>query len=180
MIYISEKTTKASLENRTETEVKVLKLLEKRSIPYELVDNDVVEAMEECLEVDKALGTEIRKSILLCNRKKTAFFLVVLPAAKHLDVKAVSKKLGVSGGLSFAREEYMEKFLKAKPGSASIMGLVNDEDRCVQLIMDKEVAKGEWLGCNTGINTSHLKIKTADLLTKFLPEIHVTAKIMEL
>jgi len=178
MISISKVMTKAAVENRTDTEKKIFSLLETLAIPFELVDNNVVDTMEECQELDKALGTEIRKSILLCNRKKTSFFLVVLPAAKHLDVKALSKTVGVSGGLSFASAEYMEKFLKAKPGSASVMGLVNDEDGSVRLIIDKEVAENKWFGCNTGINTSHLKIKTEDLLTKFLPKIQHKATII--
>ena len=82
--------------------------------------------------------------------------------------------------LSFASGELMEEHLGTKPGSASVMGLINDEDDYVQLIVDKEVADEEWFGCNTGINTSHLKLKTADLLNKFLPQIRHKAKIMEL
>ena len=135
--------------------------------------------MEECKEIDQALGTEIRKSIFLCNQKKTSFFLVVMPAEKQLDTGALEKKLGVSH-LSFASGELMEKHLGTKPGSASIMGLINDEDEYVQLIMDKEVADEEWFGCNPGINTDHLKLKTQDLLKKFLPRIYHKAKIVEL
>ncbi len=158
---------------------KVFQLLDKLHIPYERVENDVVETTEECEEIDRALGTEIRKSIFLCNQKKTSFFLIVMPAAKQLDTSALEKKLGV-GHLSFASAEMMEKHLGAKPGSASVMGLVNDEDEYVQLIIDKEVADAEWFGCNPGINTDHLKLKTADLLNKFLPRIYHKAKIMEL
>jgi len=179
MINISDVVTTASLENRTETEKTILLHLDALKVPYELVDNDIVETMEECKEIDNALGTEIRKSILLRNRKKTSFFLVILPAAKKLDVKSFSKKSGVSD-LSFASAEYMERFLKAMPGSASVMGLVNDEDNNVQLVIDREVAKDEWFGCNTGINTSHIKIRTDDLLNKFLPKIQHKAMIMEL
>lgn len=135
--------------------------------------------MEECKEVDQALQTEIRKSIFLCNQKKTSFFLVVLPADKQLDTATLGKKIGVSK-LSFAPEADMEKYLGQKPGAASVMGLVNDEDEYVQLIVDKEVADEEWFGCNPGINTAHLKMKTEDLLKKFLPKIYHKAKIVEL
>lgn len=179
MINISEITTTASMENRTKTEKTILELLSQLKIPYELVDNDVVETMEECKEIDEALGTEIRKSIFLCNKKKTTFFLVVLPAEKALDINTFSKKIGVQG-LSFAPPEYMEQHLGAKPGSASVMGLVNDEDDYVQLVIDQEVADAAWFGSNTGINTSHLKIKTEDLVKKFLPKIHHRANIMAL
>ena len=74
----------------------------------------------------------------------------------------------------------MEEHLGTKPGSASVMGLINDEDDYVQLIVDKEVAQEEWFGCNPGINTSHLKFKTQDLLQKFLPKIHHRARIVDL
>lgn len=177
MVYISEKSNTAPENLENPTAKSVYGLLDKLKIPYECVTNDVVETMEECIEVDKALGTEIRKSIFLCNKKKTSFFLVVMPAGKSLNITELGNKIGVSH-LSFAPAEYMEKYLKALPGSASVMGLINDEDDYVQLIMDKEVADEEWFGCNPGINTSHLKMKTADLLNKFLPKIRHKAKIV--
>ena len=179
MIYISQIYTTAPKKGKNPTEDKTFALLEKLHIPYERVENDIVETMEECKEIDKALGTEIRKSIFLCNQKKTSFFLVVLPADKQLDTGALEKKIGVSK-LSFAPENKMEEYLGCKPGSASVMGLLNDEDEYVQLIVDKEVAKEEWFGCNSGTNQTHLKIKTQDLLNKFLPRIYHKAKIVEL
>ncbi|MCR1899643.1 prolyl-tRNA synthetase associated domain-containing protein [Irregularibacter muris] len=179
MINISEIVTTIPSDDRTKTEKTVFSLLQKLNIPFERVDNDVVETMEECEEINQVLGTEIRKSIFLCNRKKTSFFLVVMPANKSLDVKSLGRKIGVSG-LSFASGELMEKHLGAKPGSASVMGLVNDEDDYVQLIIDKEVAEAEWFGSNTGMNTSHIKIKTSDLLHKFLPQIGHKAEMIEL
>ena len=178
MIYITDIMNDAP-ETCGATEKKVYQILKKLNIPFERVENDVVEAMEECKEIDKALGTEIRKSIFLCNKKKTSFFLVVLPAEKALDTSALEKKIGVSH-LSFASAEYMQEFLCAAPGSASVMGLVNDEDDYVQLIVDKEVAEEEWFGCNPGVNTAHLKMKTQDLLKKFLPHIHHKATVIEL
>ena len=179
MTYISEVRTKAPDHITNATEKKVFQMLDKLNIPYECVTNDVVETMEECKEIDEALGTEIRKSIFLCNKKKTSFFLIVLPAEKSLDTAALGNKIGVSK-LSFAPAEAMEEYLGALPGSASVMGLVNDEDDYVQLVIDKEVADEEWFGCNPGINTAHLKMKTADLLNKFVPKIHHKAKVVAL
>lgn len=179
MTYISDIRTNAPEGFANPTEKKVFQMLDKLKIPYECVTNDVVETMEECREIDEKLGTEIRKSIFLCNKKKTSFFLVVLPAEKSLDTAALERKIGVPK-LSFAPAESMQELLGALPGSASVMGLVNDEDDYVQLIVDKEVADEEWFGCNPGINTAHLKMKTADLLNKFLPKIHHKAKIVAL
>lgn len=179
MPYISEISTTAPEKGTNGTKDKVFQILDKLHISYERVENDVVETMEECREIDAVLGTEIQKSIFLSNQKKTSFFLIVMPAEKQLDTAALEKKLGV-GHLSFASAEMMEKYLGSKPGSASVMGLVNDEEEYVQLVMDREVAENEWFGCNPGINTDHLKIKTSDLLNKFLPRIYHKAKIIEL
>lgn len=178
-IYISEISTTAPAKGTNPIKDQVFSMLDKLHIPYERVENDAVETMDECKEIDQALGTEIRKSIFLCNQKKTSFFLVVMPAEKQLDTAAFAKKIGVSH-LSFASGELMEKYLGTTPGSASVMGLIHDEDEYVQLVIDKEVAQEEWFGCNPGINTDHLKIRTEDLLKKFLPKIYHRAKIIEL
>lgn len=179
MIYISEIKKEFTTKTNNKTAISVFETLDKLNIPYEYVENDVVETMEECIEIDKKLGTEIRKSIFLCNRKRTTFFLVVLPANKSLDTSILEKKLGIAP-LSFAPAESMEEHLGCLPGSASVMGLINDLDDYVQLIIDKEVADQEYFGCNPGTNTIHLKLKTTDLINKFLPKIRHKAKIIKL
>ena len=150
-MYISEIRTKAPADERMPLERKFYDTLEKLKIPYEQVDNDPASSMEECAEVDKAIGTEIRKNVFLCNQKKTTFFLLVMPADKAFDTSSFSKKLGVSH-MSFAPPEKMLEHLGTTPGSASVAGLLTDEDDYVQVIIDKEVAEAEWFGCNPGIN----------------------------
>ena len=146
-MYISEIRTKAPADERMPLERKFYDTLEKLKIPYEQVDNDPASSMEECAEVDKAIGTEIRKNVFLCNQKKTTFFLLVMPADKAFDTSSFSKKLGVSH-MSFAPPEKMLEHLGTTPGSASVAGLLTDEDDYVQVIIDKEVAEAEWFGCN--------------------------------
>ena len=80
-------------------------------------------------------------------------------------------KLGIAR-LSFASPEDMEQYLDCTPGSSSIMGLANDTENKVQLLMDEDVKAGEYLGCHPCINTSSLKLRTADVLEKFLPAVH--------
>ena len=171
MIYISDIRTTAPENIQNPTEKKVFAILDKLKIAYECVENDVVETMEECIEIDKALGTEIRKSIFLCNKKKTSFFLVVMPANKSLDTNALSKKIGVPN-LSFASAEDMEKYLDIHPGAVSVMGLMNDHDNMVQLLVDEDVLKGEYMGCHPCVNTSSMKLKTADVFTTYLEAVH--------
>ncbi|MDL2295511.1 prolyl-tRNA synthetase associated domain-containing protein [Lachnospiraceae bacterium OttesenSCG-928-E19] len=179
MLHFSEISTIAPTDERSPLEVEVYKTLDKLKIPYERVDHEAAATMEECVEIDKYLNVEIRKNIFLCNKKKTSFFLVVLPANKPFDTASFGAKTGVSH-VSFAPPEKMEELLGTTPGSATVMGLLRDIDDYVQLIIDKEVADSEWYGCNPGANTSHIKIKTQDLLNKFLPQVHHRAKIMEL
>lgn len=123
MIYISDISTTAPQDERIATEKKVYQIFDKLKIPYERVDNDVVETMEECKEIDEVLGTQIRKSIFLCNKKKTSFFLIVMPADKPLDTAAFGNKIGISH-LSFAAEQYMEEHLGCKPGPEHWCGVI--------------------------------------------------------
>lgn len=180
-MYISEivTTVPEDADKRVPLEQEVYKVFTKLGIPFERVDNDPASSMEECAAIDKVLNAPVRKDVFLCNQKKTSFFLLVMPADKDFDTASFSKKLGVSH-MSFASPELMWEHLGTKPGSASVVGLLNDEDDYVQLILDKEVAEHEWFVCNTGINTTHLKFKTQDLLKKFLPYTHHRPRIVDL
>jgi len=159
-------------------EKKVFALLDQLKISYEYVTNDVVRTMDECVEIDTALACEVRKSILLTNKRHTTFFLIVLPAHKNLDVKALEAKIGVSG-LSFASGEEMQEKLSVSPGALTVMSVISDLDDYVQVIIDQEVMDEEFFACNTGTNQRHIKIKTADL-SKYLKSVHHRVKIVEL
>ena len=156
-----------------------MKFLYKLKISFDRVDNDTVESMEECLEIDKKLGSEIRKTIIVCNEKKTQFYLIVLPSEKRFDSKAFRDKMNCSR-VSFAKAEDMERVLGVLPGSATVMSVVRDKDNIVQVVIDKEVATDEYFACNTGANTRHIKIKTKDLLEVILPKLNHEPKIIEL
>lgn len=177
-MYISEIKTTVPTDERCALETKVYETLSKLSIPFELVDNDSVESMEECIEISEKLGAEIRKTIFLCNRKKTSFYMVILPANKSFNTKEHCKKMDVSR-LSFASGDLMMQHLDVAPGTATIMSLINDPDEKVELFIDKEIANSEFFACNPGANTTHLKIKTKDLLNKLLPKIDHPATIIE-
>ena len=124
--------------------------------------------MEACAEVDKVLDATICKNLLLCNRQCTDFYLLMLVGDKHFKTSVFSKQMGASR-LSFAAPEYMEQFLDITPGSVSVLGLMNDKDHRVRLVIDEDVAKGEYFGCHPCINTSSLRLKTSDLMEKIIP-----------
>ena len=130
-------------------------------------------------EIDRVLDAVICKNLLLCNRQCTEFYLLMLPGDKHFKTSVLSKEIG-SSRLSFAAPEYMEKFLDITPGSVSVLGLMNDGENHVQLLMDEDVLKGEFIGCHPCINTSSLRFRTADLMEKILPAVHHEPRIVTL
>lgn len=166
-----EKGRPADCAGRLEKEVRTYDFLDKLNIEYERIDHEAAMTMEECADVDEALGAMICKNLFLCNRQKTNFYLLMMPGDKPFKTKELSHQLGIAR-LSFASPEDMEKYLDCTPGSSSIMGLMNDAGNAVQLLMDEDVREGEYLGCHPCINTSSLKLRTADVLEKFLPAVH--------
>ncbi|MDY4742475.1 MAG: prolyl-tRNA synthetase associated domain-containing protein [Lachnospira sp.] len=164
---------------RLEKEIRVYDLLDKLEMEYYRTDHEPATTMEVCNDIDKILGTLICKNLFLCNRQKTQFYMLMMPGDKVFKTKDLSKQIN-SARLSFADEEYMQEFLDITPGSVSIMGLMNDMDNRVQLLIDREVLAEESLGCHPCINTSSLKLKTKEVLEKFLPAVHHEAIIVEL
>ncbi|MBE6565388.1 MAG: prolyl-tRNA synthetase associated domain-containing protein [Ruminococcaceae bacterium] len=155
---------------RSEVEEKTYDCLEKLGIPFERVDHEPAETIEKCLEIDKVLGTEICKNLLLCNRQQTAFYLLLLPGQKVFKTKDLSAQIG-SARLSFASGELMEELLSTSPGSLSVLSLLFDRDKEVRLLIDRELTEMEYWGMHPCKNTTSLKIKRTDILDKFLPSV---------
>ena len=161
----------ADCTGRLEKEIRVYDFLDKLGIKYHRVDHSVAGKMEACREIDEALGVVLCKNLFLCNRQKTKFYLLMMPADKPYKTRIFSKLAGCSR-LSFGPPEEMEEFLDVTPGSVSILGLINDKDNNVSLYIDKEVLDSEFIGCHPCINTSSLRMKTSDIIEKFLPAVH--------
>lgn len=162
----------ADTSNRLPKEIRTYDLLDSLNISYERVDHDTLPTMEACQEVDKLLGIEICKNLFLRNTQKTAFYLLLLPGNKKFKTAVLSKQIG-SARLSFAEPEFMEQYLDITPGSVSVLGLMNDRENKVRLLIDKDILDNHpYFGCHPCINTSSLKFRTEDLLTKILPAIH--------
>ena len=155
---------------RLEKEIRVYDLLDALGVEYWRIDHEAAMTMEACLAVDEALGSAICKNLLLCNRQKTDFYLLMLPGDKVFKTSDLSKKIG-SSRLSFADGAFMEEFLDITPGSLSVLGLMNDKDMRVRLLIDKELRESDTIGCHPCINTSSLRLCTADLLEKVLPAV---------
>ena len=166
---------------RLDKEIRVYDLLDKLGITYQRVDHEATMTMEACEEVDRILGddTTICKNLFLCNRQETNFYLLLMPGDKPFKTKDLSAQIN-SARLSFAKPEYMEKYLDITPGSVSVMGLMNDHDNAVRLLVDEDVLKGEWVGCHPCINTSSLRIKTKDMFGPVIKAMHHDMTVVKL
>ena len=155
-------------EGRLEREMRTYDYLDRLGIRYQRTDHEMANTMEACNEIDAILGVIICKNLFLCNRQKTAFYLLMMPGDKKFKTKELSAQIN-SARLSFAGPEDMLRLLDIEPGSVSIMGLMNDHDREVRLLIDEDVLKDEYIGCHPCVCTSSLKIRTKDITEKFLP-----------
>ena len=166
-------------EGRLPREIRTYDLLDSLGIGYQRTDHERADNMEACNVIDAVLGVVICKNLFLCNRQKTVFYLLMMPGDKKFRTKELSSQIN-SARLSFADPEDMLKYLDIEPGAVSIMGLMNDTGHDVQLLVDEDVLKDEYIGCHPCVCTSSLKIRTQDILEKFLPATGHTVRTVRL
>ena len=164
---------------RLDKEIRCYDFLDQLGVAYQRIDHEPAMTMEVCAAIDEVLDATICKNLLLCNRQCTSFYLLMIPGNKHFKTTELSHQIG-SSRLSFAAPEYMEAFLDITPGSLSILGLMNDTEMKVQLLIDEDVLKGEYVGCHPCINTSSIRIKTEDLVQKIIPAMGHEPRIVTL
>lgn len=164
---------------RLEKEIRCYDLLDRLGIFYQRIDHEAAMTMEDCAAVDQVLDAAICKNLLLCNRQKTEFYLLMMPGQKEFRTSTLSKEIG-SSRLSFAEPGFMEEFLDITPGSLSVLGLMNDRENRVKLLIDEEILKQEFFGCHPCINTTSLRLATRDLTEKLLPAMAHSAKQVHL
>ena len=174
-----EKGRPADFESRLPKEQRVYALLDQLDMEYYRVDHAPAMTMEACHEADEAMGTKMCKNLLLCNRQCTEFYLLLMPGDKPFKTKLLSAQIG-SSRLSFADGAYMEQFLDITPGSLSLLGLINDKENKVQLLIDEDLLQEEYIGCHPCINTSTLRIRTQDLIQTLIPAMKHIAKTVAL
>ena len=159
-----------NVEGRLPREIRTYDYLDDLGIEYKRTDHERADNMEACNQIDAVLGVIICKNLFLCNRQKTDFYLLMMPGDKKFKTKELSSQIN-SARLSFADPEDMLKYLDIEPGAVSIMGLMNDKDHAVKLLIDEDVLEGEYIGCHPCVCTSSLKIKTSDVVEKYLPAV---------
>ena len=171
--YILEKGRPSSPEGRLEKEMRVYDLLDHLHMEYWRTDHPDAEAytMDACKEIDDVLEATVCKNLFLTNRQHTQYYLLMMPGDKVFKTKELSKQIG-SARLSFGSPEEMEELLNCTPGSSSVMGLMNDPENRVQLLVDQDILQGEFLGAHPCINTSSLKLRTSEVFGVFLQAVH--------
>lgn len=165
---ILEQGRPADCTGRLDKELRCYDLLDRLAVSYQRIDHEAADTMEICAALEQTLGAPICKNLLLCNRQCTDFYLLLMPASKPFKTKDLSKQIG-SARLSFASGEHMEKYLDITPGSLSVLGLMNDRENRVRLLIDEDVLADEFVGCHPCINTSSLRLRTVDLLERVIP-----------
>ncbi len=158
-------------DKRIDKEERVYDLLDQLNIDYQRIDHEEANTMEICLEIEKTLKSTICKNLFLVNSNKSQYYLLMLKENKKFKTKMISKQIN-SSRLSFGSDEKMLEYLNITPGSVSLLGLMNDHDFKVQLLMDKDLLQDEYLGCHPCINTSSLRIKMKDVFEKIIPSLH--------
>ena len=154
-------------------------LLDSLSIPYDRIDHPPAFTMEACAEIDAVFGTKMCKNLFLRNSNGSAFYLLLMPGDKPFKTKDISSQIG-SARLSFASGEMMTQLLGITPGSLSVLGLMNDTDGKVRLLVDRDLLSAEYIGCHPCMNTSSLKVKRDDIFEKFVPATNHSVEIVEL
>ena len=160
--------TEAPTQGLTEEQKAVFAVLDELHIPFERVEHEYANTMEDCKAVSAVLGVDVCKNLVLCNRQKTQYYLLTMPSDKPFHTKDLSHQIG-SARLSFAAPEAMAELLHVAPGSASILSLLFDKEHKVQLVMDRETKEGAYFSCHPCKSTGTLKLHTSDVLNVFLP-----------
>lgn len=168
MMTVSDIFTTAPTEGLTEEQERTFAALAELGIPFERVEHDWANTMEDCKAVSAVLGVDVCKNLVLCNRQRTQYYLLTMPSDKPFHTKDLSHQLGCAR-LSFASPEAMEELLRVHPGSASILSLLFDTDKRVQLVMDRETRECAYFSCHPCKSTGTLKLRTRDVLEVFLP-----------
>ncbi len=179
MMFVSSPYTTPPEQFRNALQEKVHTVLEALQIPYQRVDTDEAVTLEDCIRINEQLDMKMVKTLFLCNRQQTAFYLLVVPGDKPFSSKAFSSALGISR-VSFAPAERMEPMLGTKIGAATVFSALLESAGDVQIVFDQDIVTDEWYGCSDGTTTGYMKLKTEDVLYKVLPYSGHTCRIIRI
>lgn len=178
MFYISEIQTVPPKTMLTQLQKATYDFLDTANIPFERVETDEAISMEDCIAINEKLNMKMVKTLFLCNRKQTDFYLFVTSGNKHFSSKDFSAAIEISR-VSFAPQELMLQMLDTKPGAATIFSMLLKSAENVTAVLDKDIIKEEYYGCSDGTTTNYLKIKTEYVTEHILPRCARPYRIAE-
>lgn len=178
MIQVSEPINYLPKEYKSPLHEMICRFLEENKIPFSRVENEPAVTMEDCIAIDKALDVKTAKTLFLCNRQKTNYYLFVTAGNKPFVTKNFSSALGISR-VSFASAEMLNEIIGTEIGGATVFGVLRPQACDVQVVFDKEVCDDEWFGCTDGTPTGYMKLRTSDILEKLLPISKHSYKIID-
>lgn len=178
MFFVSDIYTVIPQQFHTDLQEKTYQALQHLQIPFERVETDEAITMEDCVQINAKLGMKMVKTLFLCNRQQTAFYLFITAGDKPFRAKDFSNALEIAR-VSFAPAELMEQMLGTKIGAATVFSALLDTDCMVQIVFDKDILAEEWYGCSDGTTTGYMKVKTEHILHQFLPYAKHTPTIIE-
>ena len=147
---------------------KVYQTFSSLGIPFERVDTDPGITMEDCRNIDERIGVRIVKTIFDCNRQQTEFYLYVTTDDRPFVTRDFCSALGCIPRVSFASPEKLWDLTGVLVGATTILSAILPSASGIHLVMDRSVAISEWFACTDGTATCFVKIRTPDLLQKYL------------
>lgn len=168
MIYVSPILSNPPETYRTPLQQRVYETLAELSIPIERVDNEPAITMEDCEAIDARFGGETVKTLLVCNRQQTQYYLFVTPGNKPFVTKDFSAAMGISR-VSFAPTDQLQPLLGTCLGATTVFSILLDSTKDITVVLDKAVADSTDYICTDGTTTGYMRLKTADLLQKVFP-----------
>ncbi len=178
MFYVSEVKTDVPKEFKTTLQEKVYTTLNELNIPYERVENDEAITMEDCILIDERLDTKIVKTLFLCNRQQTNFYLFITLGDKPFKTKDFSSAMGISR-VSFAPSEFMDGMLGTVIGSTTVLSILLESSKDVQVVVDSEILKNEYYGCADGTTIGYMKIETSKVFDDLFKHCNRTYSVVE-
>ena len=173
MFKVSDIITTPPAAFTTELQRRVYATFAERGIPFGRVDTDPGLTMEDCQHIDAKIGVRIVKTIFVCNRQQTEFYLYVTTDDRPFVTRDFCGALGIPR-VSFASADKLRELTGVEVGATTILSAILPESAGVHLVMDRRVAEDEWFACTDGTATCFVKLRTRDLLDKYLKDRDIT------
>lgn len=179
MFFVSDVYRTVPTEFKSVIQKKTYEALTVLNIPFWRVETDEAVTMEDCVDIERKLEVKMVKTLFLCNRKETDFYLFVTAGQKPFKAKKFSEALNVSR-VSFARPDLMISMMGTPIGAVTVFGVLEDRDKKIKVVFDSDVKKEKWAGFSDGTTTCYLKLSPSDIIETFLPYTKHRAAVIEI